>query len=71
VDVRRSQRDEASFHDGYAQALEDLSRLLRAWAATGENDLERVEREVRRRIDEALLRNRCSLASNASGDAGY
>lgn len=71
MDVTRIQGDEASFHDGYAQALKDLSRLLRAWAASGEQDLQVVEREIRRRIDEALLRNRCSLASNASGDAGY
>jgi len=63
--------DEVAYHEGYARALQDLSRLLHSWASSGEQDLQLVEREIRRRIEEALDRGRCSLAAAASGDAGY
>ncbi|MDH3590279.1 MAG: hypothetical protein OER88_00260 [Planctomycetota bacterium] len=63
--------DEATFHDGYRKALEEVSKLV-----TGMQDGHMVElADLLADLDRMIERARClrasSLACRASGDAGY
>ncbi len=62
--------DEASFHDGYVKALEDLCRFVERLRPSSEN-LEELQSEISARIVRARCSERSSLASHASGDTGY
>ncbi len=62
--------DEASFHDGYVRALEDLSKYVERLRPSSEN-LEELQSEISARIVRARCSERSSLASHASGDTGY
>ena len=62
--------DEAAYHRGYRQALEDLTKIVRD--LNGDDEELRVLRsEIDRRIERARCSARSSLASLASGDRGY
>jgi hypothetical protein len=63
--------DEAAYHAGYRRALEELTTLVSELWVGSEQDLEKLRHEIRRRIDRARCAGRSSLASTASGDAGY
>ncbi len=62
--------DEASFHDGYVKALEDLVGYVERLQPSAEN-LEQLQTEISARIVRARCSERSSLASHASGDTGY
>ncbi|MCZ6786093.1 MAG: hypothetical protein O7E54_02900 [Planctomycetota bacterium] len=62
--------DEASFHDGYVKALEDLSTYVGRLRLNTEN-LDSLQNEIAARIVRARCSERSSLASHASGDHGY
>jgi hypothetical protein len=62
--------DEASFHDGYVKALEDLSKYVERLSSNPEN-LDNLRTEISARIVRARCSERSSLASRASGDTGY
>ncbi len=62
--------DEASFHDGYVKALEDLSTYVGRLRLNTEN-LDNLQNEISARIVRARCSERSSLASHASGDTGY
>ena len=65
--------DEASFHDGYVKALEDLSTYVGRLRLNTENteNLDSLQNEISARIVRARCSERSSLASHASGDHGY
>ena len=62
--------DEASFHDGYVKALEDLVQYVERLHPNIEN-LDQLQTEISARIVRARCSERSSLASHASGDTGY
>ncbi len=62
--------DEASFHDGYVKALEDLVQYVERLQPNIEN-LDQLQTEISARIVRARCSERSSLASHASGDTGY
>ena len=63
--------DEAAFHQGYEQGLREVASLLAGLADASRQELEAVLAHIRQRIEAAQLGGRSSLASAASGDAGY
>jgi len=62
---------EAAFHDGYRKALEEVVRLLDSLGLDDDERLATLYEEVAERMQRARLMSGSSLASDASGKAGY
>ena len=62
--------DEAAYHRGYRQALEDLTKIVCNLHGDDE-ELRSLRSEIDRRIERARCSAHSSLASLASGDRGY
>jgi len=62
--------NEASYHDGYMRALQDLEEILEKVTAETERMVE-LRTEIEARIERARCASGSILAASASGDAGY
>ncbi|MGH7163858.1 MAG: hypothetical protein ACREID_10280 [Planctomycetota bacterium] len=62
---------EAAFLEGYMKALEDVRRLMGEPPADLDDGLSPLRDELQRLLLVARCTERSSLASLASGDAGY
>lgn len=62
---------EASFHDGYMRALQDLEKLLTTLTIDDSARVVELRREIELRIEKARCLSRSVLAAGASGHAGY
>jgi len=63
--------DEASFHEGYRKALEDVSAMVDRLAADARDKLGEFVHELCRKEEQARCTSRSSLASGAAGPEGY
>ncbi len=63
--------EEAAYHHGYEQGLKEVAVLVAGLSSAARDELDGVLAEIRQRIEVASLGERCSLASAASGHAGY
>ncbi len=62
---------EASFHDGYMRALQDLEKLLTTLTIDDSARVVELRHEIELRIEKARCLSRSVLAACATGDAGY
>ena len=63
--------EEASFHEGYKRAMEDVSRIVQQMRDGHATELADLLEELDRRIERARCLGRSQMASSASGKLGY
>ena len=63
--------DEATFHEGYRKALEDVTALVDKLTDECRSQLGDFVHELTRRTERARCLSRSSLAAGASGPEGY
>jgi len=62
---------ESAYHDGYRQAIEDVSGLVTELDARLPADLAPLLDELTRRMERARSLSRSALAAGATGHRGY
>ena len=63
--------EEASFHDGYRRALEEVSGIVTSMRDGHVSELGELLEQLDEMIERARCLCRAHLASHASGKAGY